>query len=46
MNIYIYKHKYVGDEWLSLPEVFSNLDFAADSSPATYTLIKPLLHPY
>ena len=23
-----------GDEWLSLPEVFSNLDFAADSSPA------------
>lgn len=24
----------VGDEWLSLPEVFSNLDFAADSTPA------------
>jgi len=24
----------VGDEWLSLPEVFSNLDFSADSSPA------------
>ena len=25
----------VGDEWLALPEVFSNLDFAADSTPAT-----------
>lgn len=24
----------VGDEWLALPEVFSNLDFAADSTPA------------
>lgn len=24
-----------GDEWLSLPEVFSNLDFAADSTPAS-----------
>lgn len=25
----------VGDEWLALPEVFSNLDFTADSSPAS-----------
>lgn len=25
----------VGDEWLALPEVFSNLDFSADSSPAS-----------
>jgi len=25
----------VGDEWLALPEVFSNLDFTADSAPAT-----------
>ena len=24
-----------GDEWLALPEVFSNLDFTADSTPAT-----------
>ena len=24
----------VGDEWLALPEVFSNLDFNADNSPA------------
>jgi hypothetical protein len=24
----------VGDEWLALPEVFSNLDFAADNTPA------------
>lgn len=24
----------VGEEWLSLPEVFSNLDFTADSTPA------------
>jgi hypothetical protein len=24
-----------GDEWLALPEVFSNLDFAADSTPAS-----------
>lgn len=24
-----------GDEWLALPEVFSNLDFAADNSPAS-----------
>jgi hypothetical protein len=24
-----------GDEWLALPEVFSNLDFMADSTPAT-----------
>jgi hypothetical protein len=24
----------VGDEWLALPEVFSNLDFTADSTPA------------
>ncbi len=24
-----------GDEWLSLPEVFSNLDFQADSTPAS-----------
>src|SRR4051812_16991521 len=23
-----------GDEWLALPEVFSNLDFDADSTPA------------
>ena len=25
----------VGEDWLSLPEVFSNLDFTADSAPAT-----------
>lgn len=25
----------VGDEWLALPEVFSNLDFQADSTPAS-----------
>lgn len=25
----------VNDEWLSLPEVFSNLDFTADSTPAS-----------
>jgi hypothetical protein len=25
----------VGDEWLALPEVFSNLDFNADSTPAS-----------
>lgn len=25
----------VGEEWLSLPEVFSNLDFTADSTPAS-----------
>lgn len=25
----------VGDEWLALPEVFSNLDFTADSTPAS-----------
>lgn len=25
----------VGEEWLSLPEVFSNLDFNADNSPAS-----------
>lgn len=25
----------VGDDWLALPEVFSNLDFTADSSPAS-----------
>ena len=24
----------IGDEWLSLPEVLSNLDFASDSTPA------------
>eukprot|EP01031_Cornospumella_fuschlensis_P031675 gene31675-38280_t len=24
----------VGDDWLALPEVFSNLDFSADSTPA------------
>lgn len=25
----------IGEEWLALPEVFSNLDFAADNSPAS-----------
>ena len=25
----------VGEEWLALPEVFSNLDFSADNSPAS-----------
>jgi len=25
----------VNDEWLALPEVFSNLDFAADNKPAS-----------
>jgi hypothetical protein len=25
----------VGDDWLALPEVFSNLDFAADNAPAS-----------
>lgn len=25
----------VGDDWLALPEVFSNLDFSADSTPAS-----------
>jgi hypothetical protein len=25
----------IGDEWLALPEVFSNLDFTADSTPAS-----------
>ena len=25
----------VGDDWLALPEVFSNLDFSADSAPAS-----------
>ena len=24
----------VGDDWLALPEVFSNLDFGADNTPA------------
>ena len=25
----------VGEDWLALPEVFSNLDFTADSAPAS-----------
>ncbi len=25
----------IGEEWMALPEVFSNLDFAADSTPAS-----------
>lgn len=25
----------IGDEWLSLPEVYSNLDFSADNTPAS-----------
>lgn len=25
----------VGDEWLALPEVYSNLDFDADNTPAS-----------
>lgn len=34
----------VGDEWLSLPEVFSNLDFSADSTPAREEDIEGQIH--
>jgi hypothetical protein len=34
----------VGDEWLALPEVFSNLDFTADSTPAKENDIEGSIH--
>ena len=34
----------VGDEWLALPEVYSKLDFSADSTPATEEDIEGQIH--
>lgn len=34
----------VGDDWLALPEVFSNLDFNADNSPADESDIEGQMH--
>ena len=34
----------VGDEWLALPEVFSNLDFTADSTPANEEDVQGQVH--
>ena len=31
----------IGEEWLALPEVFSNLNFAADNTPAAEDDIVP-----
>eukprot|EP00600_Ochromonadales_sp_CCMP1393_P006289 CAMPEP_0174963254 /NCGR_PEP_ID=MMETSP0004_2-20121128/5229_1 /TAXON_ID=420556 /ORGANISM="Ochromonas sp., Strain CCMP1393" /LENGTH=443 /DNA_ID=CAMNT_0016211861 /DNA_START=293 /DNA_END=1624 /DNA_ORIENTATION=- len=33
-----------GDEWLALPEVFSNLDFTADNTPASEEDIEGQIH--
>lgn len=34
----------VGDDWLALPEVFSNLDFTADNSPADENDLEGQMH--